>query len=83
MPILHMETDGVRGAAKQLQQTAEVILEQTRQLSTTIESLSHNWQGPSAEIFVADMHPIIHLLNRLCDAGTILSQRLHRSVRLL
>lgn len=80
MPILHMETDVVRGVGNQLQQTADLMLEHTQQLNTTIQNLSSNWQGPSADIFISDIHPTLQQLNQLFDTGTTLNQRLQREV---
>lgn len=80
MPILHMETDMVRGVGNQLQQTADHMLEHTQQLNTTIQSLSSNWQGPSADIFISDIHPVLQQLNQLFDTGTTLNHRLQREV---
>lgn len=80
MPILHMETDVVRGVGNQLQQTADLMFEHTQQLNTTIQNLSSNWQGPSADIFISDIHPVLQQLNQLFDTSTILNQRLQREV---
>ncbi|MBP8002160.1 MAG: CHAP domain-containing protein [Chloroflexi bacterium] len=80
MPILHMETDIVRGVGNQLQQTADLLSEHTQQFNTTIQTLSSHWQGPSAEIFISDIHPILHQLNQLFDTGTTLNHRLQREV---
>ena len=80
MPILRMETDVIRGVGNQLQQAANLLFEHTQQLSTTVQSLSNNWQGPSANIFISDIHSILQQFNQLSDTGTTLNQRLQREV---
>lgn len=80
MPILHMETHGVRGVGNQLQQTSHLILQHTQQLSTTVQNLSNNWQGPSADIFISYIHSILQQLNQLSSTGDYLNKRLQHEV---
>lgn len=80
MPVLHMETDMVRGTGNQLSQVAISLQQQSQQLSHSIQALSDNWQGPSANIFVGEIQPLLQQLNRLSNAGDSLNQRLQQEV---
>jgi hypothetical protein len=55
MPVLHMQTDGVRSAGQYLGQVASNLDQQSQQLTNAIHVLSNNWQGPSYDSFVGDI----------------------------
>lgn len=80
MPVLHMETDLVRGVGTQLQQVASSLQQQTQQLNYSAQALSNAWQGPSADIFVSEIQPLLQYLNRIALEGDTLNQRLQREV---
>lgn len=80
MPIVHMETNLVRGVESQLQQTAVSLQTTTRHLANTMQGLAYDWQGYSRDNFLGEMGPLLHRLNQLADEGMLLSQRLQREV---
>lgn len=80
MPVLHMETDLVRGVGTQLQQVASSLQQQTQQLNYSAQALSNAWQGPSADIFVNEIQPLLQHLNQTSLEGDTLNQRLQREV---
>lgn len=80
MPLLHMETDLVRGVGSQLQQAASSLQQQTQQLTYSVQALSSAWQGPSADIFANEIQPILQRLNQTALEGDTLNQRLQREV---
>lgn len=80
MPLLHMETELVRGVGNQLQQTAGSLQQQTQQLNNAVQNLANGWHGPSASIFVGEIQPMMQQLSRFANAGELLNQRLQREV---
>lgn len=80
MPLLHMETELVIEAGRQLQQLSTNLQNQAQSLDRNVQALSHTWQGPSATIFVGEVNPILQNLTRLADSGHVLNQRLQREV---
>lgn len=80
MPLLHMETELVLDAGRQLQQLSTNLQNQAQNLDRNVQALSHTWQGPSATIFVGEVNPILQNLTRLADSGRVLNQRLQREV---
>ncbi|KAA3661736.1 MAG: hypothetical protein DWQ04_15570 [Chloroflexi bacterium] len=80
MPLLHMDTDYVRGVGIQLQQTSNSLQQQLQQLNGSVQTLSSAWQGPSANIFASEIQPLLQQLNQLTESGIILDQRLQREV---
>jgi uncharacterized protein YukE len=80
MSLLHMETDLVRGAGYQVQQASTSLQQQTHQLNYSVQNLAGVWQGPSANIFVAEIQPLLFRLNQFAHAGEVLNQRLQREV---
>lgn len=80
MPLLHMETDSVRGVGNQLQQAAVSMQQQTQQLNNSVRNLANGWQGPSANIFVGEIQPLLQKLNQFARAGGTLNQRLQHEV---
>ncbi len=80
MPVLHMETDLVRSVGTQLQQASSSLQQQTQQLNGSVQALSNAWQGPSADIFVSEIQPLLQYLNRIALEGDTLNQRLQREV---
>lgn len=80
MPLLHMETELVLEAGRQLQQLSTNLQNQAQSLDRNVQALSHTWQGPSATIFVGEVNPILQNLTRLADSGRVLNQRLQREV---
>lgn len=80
MPVLHMETDLVRGTGNQLQQASASLQQQTQQLNYAVQSLTNAWQGPSASIFMAEIQPLLQHLNQFANNGELLNQRLQREV---
>lgn len=80
MPILHMETDLVRGVGYQLQQTSSTLHQENQQLTVFVQKLIHGWQGSSATIFVGEIQPLLQQLSQFADASELFSQRLQREV---
>jgi uncharacterized protein YukE len=80
MPLLHMETDLVRGVGHQLQQASGSLQQQGQQLHFSVQSLASAWHGPSSDIFVAEIQPLLHQLNQFANAGETLSHCLSREV---
>jgi uncharacterized protein YukE len=80
MSLLHMEVDLVRTAGYELRQTSGNTVQQTQQLGHAVQNLLANWQGPSANMFAAEVQPLLQQLHRLGLAGTLLDQRLQREV---
>jgi uncharacterized protein YukE len=80
MPILHMETELVRGVGHQLQQASNSVQQQSQQLHYSVQSLANAWHGPSADIFVIEIQPLLQQLNHFANSGDTLNQRLQREV---
>lgn len=80
MPILHMETDLVRGVGYQLQQTSSTLHQESQQLTASVQNLIHAWQGNSATIFVGEIQPLLQQLSQFADASELFNQRLQREV---
>lgn len=80
MPLLHMETERVRGAGNLLQQTSSSLQQQTQQLHNSVHILANAWQGSSAGIFASEIQPLLQQLSRFAQAGESLNQRLQGEV---
>lgn len=80
MPLLHMETELVRGAGNQLKQVLASVEFQVQQLHHSVQNLSGAWQGPSANIFVGEVQPLLQQLTQFVSIGDLLNQRLKREV---
>ncbi len=80
MPLLHMETDLVRGVGGQLQQAAGSLTQQTQQLNVSVQTLLSAWQGNSADIFVGEISFLLQRLNEFAHVGETLNQRLQHEV---
>ena len=80
MPLLHMETDLVRSVGNQVQQTAVSLQQQTQQLNHSMQALSNAWQGPSTDVFISEIHPLLQQLQEISSVGETLNQRLQREV---
>lgn len=80
MPLLHMETDMVRGMGQQLQTTTESLSQQTETLNHSLYNLQNNWYGTSSDFFAQELNGILHTLRQIVSNGSQLSQRLQREV---
>lgn len=80
MPVFHMETELVRSTGDQLQRVSASLQQQAQQLNYAVQSLTNAWQGYSANIFMAEIQPLLQQLNQFVDNGQILNQRLQREV---
>lgn len=80
MSLLHMETDLVRGAGNQLQQTSASLQQQTQQLDNLVQALANAWQGQSATIFVGEIRPVLQQLYQFAGMSERLNQRLQHEV---
>lgn len=80
MPILHMETDLVRGVGYQLQQASSTLHQESQQLTASVQNLIHAWQGSSATIFVGEIQPLLQQLSQFADTSAILNQHLQHEV---
>lgn len=80
MPVFHMETELVRSTGDQLQRVSASLQQQAQQLNHAVQNLTNAWQGYSANIFMAEIQPLLQQLNQFVDNGQILNQRLQREV---
>lgn len=80
MPVLHMETDLVRGVGYQLQQTANTLQQENQQLSTSVQNLINVWQGNSADIFIGEIQTVLQQLSQFAEVSELFNQRLQREI---
>ncbi len=80
MPLLHMQTEEVRGTGRLLRQTAATIQTEAQNLSTAVNNLATQWQGPSSNQFRSQIEPLLQQLMRVSEKGSELDARVQREV---
>ncbi len=80
MPLLHMDTDLVRGVGNRLQQAAVFLQQQNQQLNYSAQALANSWQGNSATIFMGEIQSLLQRLSQIVHSGEILNQRLQSEI---
>lgn len=75
-PAIHMETERVYDAARQLTQVAEEIQQHSSQLVNQVMSI--NWQAPSREAFVVEFRELIQKMTATAENGILLADRIRR-----
>lgn len=81
MPVLHMDTEAVRGVGTQLGQSAESLRQQGQQLRTITSHLAAEWDGGSADMFDAEMQILLQKLGQSAEVGGALHQRLEQEIQ--
>lgn len=80
MPILHMETDAVRGVAQQLKANAGTIQTEHQNLNGSVQNLTSVWQGGSADQFLQQAQALLTQIQQVLQQGDELGNRLEREV---
>ena len=81
MPVLHMDTEAVRGVGNQLGQSAESLRQQSQQLRSVTGRLMGEWQGGSASMFESEMLALLQRVGQSAESGASLHQRLDREIQ--
>lgn len=80
MPILHMETDTVRGVAQQLKANAVTIQAEHQNLNRSVQNLTLVWQGGSADQFSQQTQALLTQIQQVLQQGEELGNRLECEV---
>jgi hypothetical protein len=76
--VIHMETEEVRAAARQLVQVSENIQQEIASLAARIRAL--NWQSPGRDIFINDINELQRKIEACAEQGVSLGLRVQNEV---
>lgn len=81
MPVLHMETELAHQTGRQLTQASEEVASAAWRVSSACGALAAAWEGPSRDVFSADIDGAIRTLRALAEQGQELGLRLQREAQ--
>ncbi len=80
MSVIHMETEQVRSVAKNLEQSAQQVMDFSTQLVNQVGNIP--WEGQSREEFIIEIESVMRMLREKGEFATLLASRVERHVAL-
>lgn len=80
MPILHMDTESVRGLGNLFGQVSTSLEQQVQQLNNRNQSLANNWDSTSADLFDSQLQAVLLRLRGLSTTAATLNKQILQEV---